>query len=253
MEEDLLLHQDDQSPSVRKRPDRTPRMPASPGSGPASEAFSTSALWGSAATWLDTAWVRGEERLNGLPEDGATAGPVRWGVYGLGRRCRPRPVRTSGPRGAPLRRQGLRGDGRVLADPSRARWLRAQVLRARDRCLPRDRSGHGGHRSTGRLQRRSEVCRLACAVSLTRGPFEIPAAASQSAAGGTTPAYVIPPRDERTHDGGAIPPSAYRQWTGHPSPRRNPGHRRHEHHPAVVAGRRPTRAFLIDEQQEHLQ
>ena len=47
-------------------------MPASLGSGPASGASSTSALWGSAATWLDTAWVRGEERLKGLPEDGAT-------------------------------------------------------------------------------------------------------------------------------------------------------------------------------------
>ena len=97
-------------------------------------------------------------------------GRRRGAVHDLRFRQRPatRPVRTSGPRGAPVCRQGLRGDGRVLADPSRARWLRAQVLRARDRCLPRDRSGHGGHRSTGRLQRRSEVCRLACAVSLTR-------------------------------------------------------------------------------------
>ena len=33
--------------------------------------------------------------------------------------------------------------GEFCANPSRARWLRAQVLRARDRCLPRNSSGHG--------------------------------------------------------------------------------------------------------------
>ena len=57
--------------------------------------------------------------------------------------------------------------------------------------------------------------------------------------------YVIPPRCNRTHENGALAPSAYRQWTGHRWPRRNPGHQRHEHHEPVETGRWPI-LFLDD-------
>ncbi len=57
--------------------------------------------------------------------------------------------------------------------------------------------------------------------------------------------YVIPPRCNRTHENGALAPSAYRQWTGHRWPRRNREHQRHEHHEPVETGRWPI-LFLDD-------